>query len=136
MLRCRAIIRQTKWSAPKLTNFEIDVGPSSGTLMKPKNHSMGVGGLLVRELEREKDLKAEKDWFLGQNQVFHFDHYFLLVKDRENPSTPPCRGIHTQYFKPLFTSESGHQGARYRNRRKPCLPHFDCDGYRTEQLWW
>ena len=60
-LRCRAIIRQTKWSAPKLTNFEIDVGPSSGTLMKPKNHSMGVGGLLVRELEREKDLKAEKD---------------------------------------------------------------------------
>ena len=60
-LRCRAIKRQTKWSAPKLTNFEIDVGPSSGTLMKPKNHSMGVGGLLVRELEREKDLKAEKD---------------------------------------------------------------------------
>ena len=60
-LRYRAVKRQTKWSAPKLTNFEIDVGPSSGTLMKPKNHSMGVGGLLVRELEREKDLKAEKD---------------------------------------------------------------------------
>ena len=35
--------------------------PGSGTLMKHKNHSMGVGGLLVRELEREKDLKAEKD---------------------------------------------------------------------------
>ena len=98
MLRCRAIIRQTKWSAPKLTNFEIDVGPSSGTLMKPKNHSMGVGGLLVRELEREKDLKAEKDWFLGQNQVFHFGHYILWLKDRENPSTSSCRGIHTRYF--------------------------------------
>ena len=59
-LRCRAIKRQTKGSAPKLTNFEIDVGPGSGTLMKPKNHSMGVGGLLVQELEPGKDLKAEK----------------------------------------------------------------------------
>ena len=59
-LRCRAVKRQTKWSAPKLTNFEIDVGPGSGTLMKPKYHSMGVGGLLVQELEPGKDLKAEK----------------------------------------------------------------------------
>ena len=84
----------------------------SGTLMKPKYHFRVVGGLLVRGLEPEKDLKAEKGWFLGQNQVFHFGHYFLLVKDRENPSTPPCRGIRTQNFKPLFTSESGHQGAR------------------------
>ena len=50
-----------KWSAPKSTNFEIDVGRGSGTLMKPKNHYMGVGGLLVRELEHMKDLKAEKD---------------------------------------------------------------------------
>ena len=59
-LRCRAIKRQMKWSAPKSTNFEIDVGRGSGTLMKPKSHYMGVGGLLVRELEPEKDLKAEK----------------------------------------------------------------------------
>ena len=73
---------------------------------------MGVVGLLVRELEPEKDLKAEKGRFLGQNQVFHFGHYFLLMKDRKNPSTPPCPGIHTRNFKPLFTSESGHQGAR------------------------
>ena len=87
-----------KWSAPKLTNFEIDVGRGSGTLMKPKNHYMGVVGLLVRELEPEKDLKAEKDGFLGENQVFHFGHYYLWVKDRENPSTPTCRGIHTRYF--------------------------------------
>ena len=35
-------------------------GRGSGTLMKPKNHYMGVVGLLVRELEPEKDLKAEK----------------------------------------------------------------------------
>ena len=54
-LRCRAIKRQTKWSAPKLTNFEIDVGPGSGTLMKPKYHFMGVGGLLVQELETPKN---------------------------------------------------------------------------------
>ena len=112
ILRSRAIKRQTKWSAPKLTNFEIDVGPGSGTLMKPKNHFMGVGGPLVQELEPEKDLKAEKGRFLGQNEVLNFGHYFLLVKDRENPSTPPCRGSQTQFFKPLFTSESGHQGAR------------------------
>ena len=59
-LRSHAIKTQTKWSAPKLTKFEIDVGPGSGTLMKPKNHFMGVGGLLVQDLEPEKDLKAEK----------------------------------------------------------------------------
>ena len=35
-------------------------GWGSGTLMQPKNHYMGVVGLLVRELEPEKDLKAEK----------------------------------------------------------------------------
>ena len=43
-----------------MTNFEIDVGPVSGTLMMPKYHYMVVGGLLVQELEPEKDLKAEK----------------------------------------------------------------------------
>ena len=60
-LRCRANKRQTKGSAPKLKNFEIDVGRGSGTLMEPKYHVRVVGGLLVRELEHEKDLKAEKD---------------------------------------------------------------------------
>ena len=77
------------------THFFFLPGRGSGTLMKPKNHFMGVGGPLVQELEPEKDFKAEKDRFLGQNQVFHFDHYFLLVKDRDNSSTTPCRGIHT-----------------------------------------
>ena len=38
VLRCRAIKRQTKWSAQKLTKFEIDVGRGSGTLMEPKYH--------------------------------------------------------------------------------------------------
>ena len=43
-----------------MTNFEIDVGPGSGTPMKVKNHYMVVGGLLVQELEPVKDLKVEK----------------------------------------------------------------------------
>ena len=59
-LRWRAIKRPTKWSPPKVTNFEIDVVPGSGTLMKPKYHYMVVGGLLVQELEPQKNLKAEK----------------------------------------------------------------------------
>ena len=51
------------------TRFFFWPGPGSGTLMKPKNHSMGVGGLLVQGLEPEKDLKAKKGRFLGQNEV-------------------------------------------------------------------
>ena len=71
-------------------------GRGSGTLMKPKYHFMGVGGLLVQELETSKNLKAaEKRSFLGQNEVLHFGHYFLWVKDRENPSIPACSNIHT-----------------------------------------
>ena len=94
-LRCHAIKWPTKWSPPKLKNFEIDVVPGSGTLMKPKYHYMVVGGLLVQELEAEKNLKAEKVRFLGQNLVLHFGHYFLWVKDRENPSIPACSHIQT-----------------------------------------
>ena len=94
-LRCHAIKWPTKWSPPKLKNFEIDVVPGSGTLMKPKYHYMVVGGLLVQELEAEKNLKAEKVRFLGQNMVLHFGHYFLWVKDRENPSIPACSHIQT-----------------------------------------
>ena len=52
-------------------------------------------GLLVQELEAEKNLKAEKVRFLGQNMVLHFGHYFLWVKDRENPSIPACSHIQT-----------------------------------------
>ena len=40
--------------------FFFSPGWGSGTLMKPKNHSMVVWGPLVQELEPEKDLKAEK----------------------------------------------------------------------------
>ena len=40
--------------------IEIIVSPGPGTLKKPKYHFMVVGGLLVQELERLKDLKAEK----------------------------------------------------------------------------
>ena len=76
------------------TNFFWPV-PGSGTLMKPKYHYMVVGGLLVQELEAEKNLKAEKVRFLGQNMVLHFGHYFLWVKDRENPSIPACSHIQT-----------------------------------------
>ena len=43
-----------------MKNFEIIVGPGPGTLKKPKFHYMVVGGLLVKELEPLKDLKAEK----------------------------------------------------------------------------
>ena len=66
-LRCRAAGRPDYWSAPKVKNFEIIVGPGLGTLKKPKYHYMVVGGLLVQELEPLKDLKAEKGWFFGQN---------------------------------------------------------------------
>jgi hypothetical protein len=66
-LRCRAARRQDYWSAQKVKNFEIIVGPGPGTLKKPKYHYMVVGGLLVQELEPLKDLKAEKGWFFGQN---------------------------------------------------------------------
>ena len=59
-LRWHASKWPTKWSPPKVTNFEIDVVPGSGTLMKPKYHYMVVGGLLVQELEPKKNLKAEK----------------------------------------------------------------------------
>jgi len=56
------IKRQTgygaKGSAPKVTNFEIDIGPGSGTLMKPKYHF--IRGLLVQELETPKNFLAEK----------------------------------------------------------------------------
>ena len=78
-----------------MTHFEIDVVPGSVTLMKPKYHCMVVGGLLVQEIETPKYLKAEKGRFLGQNEVLHFGHYFLWVKDRENPSIPACSGIQT-----------------------------------------
>ena len=40
--------------------FFFNFGRGSGTLMKPKYHFRVVGGLLVQELEPEKDLKAEK----------------------------------------------------------------------------
>ena len=66
-LRCRAAGRPDYWSAQKVKNFEIIVGPGLGTLKKPKYHYMVVGGLLVQELEPLKDLKAEKGWFFGQN---------------------------------------------------------------------
>ena len=66
-LRCRAARRQDYWSAQKVKNFEIIVGPGPGTLKKPKYHYMVVGGLLVQELEPLKDLKAEKGWFFSQN---------------------------------------------------------------------
>ena len=42
------------------TNYFFLPVPGSGTLMKPKYHYMGVGGLLVQELEPQKNLKAEK----------------------------------------------------------------------------
>ena len=67
LLRCRAAGRPDYWSAQKVKNFEIIVGPGLGTLKKPKYHYMVVGGLLVQELEPLKDLKAEKGWFFGQN---------------------------------------------------------------------
>ena len=66
-LRCRAARRPDSWSAQKVKNFEIIVGPGPGTLKKPKYHYIVVGGLLVQELEPLKDLKAEKGWFFGQN---------------------------------------------------------------------
>ena len=66
-LRCRAARRPDSWSAQKVKNFEIIVGPGPGTLKKPKYHYMVVWGLLVQELETLKDLKAEKGWFFGQN---------------------------------------------------------------------
>ena len=66
-LRCRAARRPDYWSAQKVKNFEIIVGPGPETLKKPKYHYMVVGGLLVQELEPLKDLKAEKGWFFGQN---------------------------------------------------------------------
>ena len=67
ILRCRAAGRPDYWSAPKVKNFEIVVGPGPETLKKPKYHYIVVGGLLVQELEPLKDLKAEKGWFFGQN---------------------------------------------------------------------
>ena len=67
VLRCRAAGRPDYWSAQKVKNFEIIVGPGPETLKKPKYHYMVVGGLLVQELEPLKDLKAEKSWFFGQN---------------------------------------------------------------------
>jgi len=75
-LRCRAARRPDYWSAQKVKNFEIIVGPGPGTLKKPKYHYMVVWGLLVQELEPLKDLKAEKGWFFGQNWVFNFGHNF------------------------------------------------------------
>jgi len=87
---------------------------------------MVVGGLLVQELASKKNLRAAKVRFLCQNMVLHFSHYFLWVKDRENPSirgqmtflqvpkTCIFRLLHSAFPLPLSVISVG--GPNYRER--------------------